>query len=89
MERNNYLKFHHLERITINTLMIILFYIYLWIYVILHTEYINNCPEIQTLSTLLLPHTLVLNSSTTSSKEAFQDHPKSSLFLSPPCLFSS
>lgn len=71
MERNKYLKFQSLEKITIIIFRIILSDIYLWVYMLFYIEYINNLPYIPTLSILVLSHTLVLTSNTRSSKEAF------------------
>jgi len=71
MERNDYLKFQSLEKITIIILRIILSYISLWVYMLFYIVYINNLPYTPTVSILVLSHTLVLTSNTRSSKEAF------------------
>ena len=68
---------------------IILSYISLWIYVLFYIVYINNLPYIPTLSILVLSHTLVLTSNTSSSKEAFWTTPLYDITCLLPSLYLS
>lgn len=77
MERNKYLKFQSLEKITIIIFRIILSDISLWVYMLFYIVYINNLPYIPTLSILVLSHTLVLTSNTsTGPQKSLLDHPE-------------